>query len=32
MIFGEVPTMHTLIGAAVIIPSTLFVIYNEIKK
>jgi hypothetical protein len=24
--------MHTLIGAAVIIPSTLFVIYNEIKK
>ncbi len=31
-IFNEVPTAHTLIGAVIIIPSTLFVIYNEIKK
>jgi S-adenosylmethionine uptake transporter len=32
LIFNEIPTPHTLIGAAIIIPSTLFVIYNEIKK
>ena len=32
LIFNEIPTIHTLIGAFIIIPCTLFVIYNEIKR
>jgi S-adenosylmethionine uptake transporter len=32
LIFAEIPTINTVIGALIIIPCTLFVIYNEIKK
>lgn len=32
LIFSEIPTIHTVIGAMIIIPATLFVIYNEIRK
>lgn len=32
LIFGEVPTQGTLIGAAIIIPSTFFVVYYETRK
>ncbi len=32
IIFNETPTMSTIIGALIIMPCTLFVIYNEIKK
>jgi|UniRef100_A0A7R9TDQ8 S-adenosylmethionine uptake transporter len=31
-IFGEIPTMATLVGAAVIIPSTLYVVWAENEK
>lgn len=31
LIFAEIPTINTLLGALIIIPATLFVIYNELK-
>lgn len=32
LVFGEIPSTTTIIGALIIIPSTLFVIHYEIKK
>lgn len=31
LIFSEIPTINTLMGAIIIVPATLFVIYNELR-